>query len=175
MGEGRQLSRANFQAKEEKECAWRIVRPRTSNRMVVVKGPQYQPCLDGFSRTDTRQWCKVSLLYYSPSEWFVCAKNIRLKASKSGNLFVRVKNIRLKSSKSGNLPNENEKNFFFFFFYILHFYNCIVKMGFLPLEIRVAFPVESQLRQSRATQPMAHAGCLVFPQSTELWHGLRDL
>ena len=32
-------------------------------------------------------------------------------------------------------------------------------MGFLPWEIRVAFPGESQLRQSRATQPRAHAGC----------------
>ena len=32
-------------------------------------------------------------------------------------------------------------------------------MGFLPWEIRVAFPGESQLRQSRATQPTVHAGC----------------
>ena len=35
----------------------------------------------------------------------------------------------------------------------------IVPMGFLPWEIRVAFPVESHLRQSRATQPRLHAGC----------------
>ena len=40
------------------------------------------------------------------------------------------------------------------------FYNCVVPMGFLPWEIRVAFHEESQLRQSRATQPSAHAGCL---------------
>ena len=33
------------------------------------------------------------------------------------------------------------------------------QMGFLPREIRVAFPGESQLRQSRATQPTARAGC----------------
>ena len=33
------------------------------------------------------------------------------------------------------------------------FYNCIVPMGFIPWEIRVAFPGESQLQQSRATQP----------------------
>ena len=39
------------------------------------------------------------------------------------------------------------------------FYNCIVKRGFLPWEIRVAFPGESQLRQSRATQITMHAGC----------------
>ena len=32
-------------------------------------------------------------------------------------------------------------------------------MEFLPWEIRVAFPGESQLRQSRATQPTVHAGC----------------
>ena len=32
-------------------------------------------------------------------------------------------------------------------------------MGFLPWEIRVAFPGESQLQQSRATQPRVHAGC----------------
>ena len=40
-----------------------------------------------------------------------------------------------------------------------HFYNCIVPMGSLPWEIRVAFPGESQLEQSRATQPTVHAGC----------------
>ena len=33
-------------------------------------------------------------------------------------------------------------------------------MGLLPWEIQVAFPGESQLRQSRATQPNIHAGCL---------------
>ena len=38
-------------------------------------------------------------------------------------------------------------------------YNCIVQMEFLPREIRVAFRGESQLRQSRATQPTMHAGC----------------
>ena len=32
-------------------------------------------------------------------------------------------------------------------------------MGFLPWEIRVAFPWESQLPQSCATQPTVHAGC----------------
>ena len=31
-------------------------------------------------------------------------------------------------------------------------------MGFLPQDIRVAFPWESQLRQSRATQPTVYAG-----------------
>ena len=33
-----------------------------------------------------------------------------------------------------------------------------VPIGFLPREIWVAFPGESQLRQSRATQPTVHAG-----------------
>ena len=32
-------------------------------------------------------------------------------------------------------------------------------MGFLPWEIQVSFPGESQLLQSRATQPKVHAGC----------------
>ena len=32
-------------------------------------------------------------------------------------------------------------------------------MGFVPWEIRVAFLGESQLRQSRATEPTVHAGC----------------
>ena len=43
--------------------------------------------------------------------------------------------------------------------YTFTFYNCIVPVGFLPWEIRVAFPGESQLQQSRATQPTVHAGC----------------
>ena len=37
--------------------------------------------------------------------------------------------------------------------------SSIVKLGFLPSKIRVVFPGESQLRQSRATQPTVHAGC----------------
>ena len=43
-------------------------------------------------------------------------------------------------------------NFFFF-------NNWIFLLEFLPWEIRVAFPGESQLRQSRATQSVVHAGC----------------
>ena len=38
--------------------------------------------------------------------------------------------------------------------------NCIVPVGFLSWKIRVAFPGESQLRQSRATQPTVHVWCL---------------
>ena len=49
--------------------------------------------------------------------------------------------------------------FYFLVFLLFTFYNCIVPMGFLPLKTRVAFPGESQLRQSRATQPTVHAGC----------------
>ena len=37
--------------------------------------------------------------------------------------------------------------------------NFIVPRGFLPWENRVAFPGESQLRQSHATQPTVHAWC----------------
>ena len=39
------------------------------------------------------------------------------------------------------------------------FNNCIVPLASFPWKIRVAFPGESQLRQSRAIQPTAHAGC----------------
>ena len=48
---------------------------------------------------------------------------------------------------------------FLSFSFIYAFYNCIVPVGFLPREIRVAFPGESQLRQSRAAQPTVHSGC----------------
>ena len=41
----------------------------------------------------------------------------------------------------------------------IYFYNCVVPLGFLQRQIRVAFPGESQLRQSRATQLRVHAGC----------------
>ena len=44
--------------------------------------------------------------------------------------------------------------------FVVCFYNYIVPMRFLPWEIRVAFPGQSQLRQSRATQPTVHAGSL---------------
>ena len=54
-----------------------------------------------------------------------------------------------------------------FFFTSFTFYNCIVPMGFLPWEIRVSFPGESQLRQSRATQPTVDAGCF----SVSIIHG----
>ena len=39
------------------------------------------------------------------------------------------------------------------------FYNCIVPLGFFQRKIRVAFPGESQLRQSRATQPTVRVEC----------------
>ena len=42
-------------------------------------------------------------------------------------------------------------------------YNRIVPMEILPCETRLAFPGESQLRQSRATQPLCMLGVLVFP------------
>ena len=67
---------------------------------------------------------------------------------------------------------KRECTFFFFTFYFFFFfftvYNRIVPMGFLPWEIRVAFPGESQLRESRATQPTVHAGCF----SVFIIHGL---
>ena len=47
--------------------------------------------------------------------------------------------------------------FFSFIYFIL--YNCFVPLVFLPWEIRVAFPGESQPRQSGTTHPTVHAGC----------------
>ena len=38
-------------------------------------------------------------------------------------------------------------------------YKRIVPLGFLPWKIRIAYPRENQLRQTRATQPTVHAGC----------------
>ena len=45
------------------------------------------------------------------------------------------------------------------FLLYIFFNNRIVPMGFLSRDIRVTFPGENQLRQSRATQPTVHAGC----------------
>ena len=47
----------------------------------------------------------------------------------------------------------------FFLLLLFLFYNCIDPLKFIPWEIRVAFPGESLLRQSRATQSTMHAGC----------------
>ena len=47
----------------------------------------------------------------------------------------------------------------FFLIFFNTFYICIVPVRFLPWEIRAAFPGESQLRQSRSTQPTVHAEC----------------
>ena len=59
-----------------------------------------------------------------------------------------------------SVPQYDRSHFFSFFFFFGGgtFYNCIVPMpvGFLQW---VAFPRESQLRQSCATQPTVHAGC----------------
>ena len=56
---------------------------------------------------------------------------------------------------------------FFIFFIIIKIvfdfffvYNSIVPMGFLPWEIQVAFPGESQPQQIHTTQCMVYAGCL---------------
>ena len=62
----------------------------------------------------------------------------------------------------------------FFYFFTL-FFTIILQMGFLPWEIRVAFPRESQLPQSRATQPTVPAGCFsvsIFPANSDMDHGI---
>ena len=51
------------------------------------------------------------------------------------------------------------------------FNNCIVPMGFFPWEIEVALLRESQLRQSRTTQPTVRAGCFSVSiiHQTQTW------
>ena len=44
-------------------------------------------------------------------------------------------------------------------YYFKNLYNCIIQMGFLPWGIWVAFPRESQLGHSHATQRTVPAGC----------------
>ena len=62
--------------------------------------------------------------------------------------------------------------FFLFFFF---FNNCIVPLGFLPWEIRVAFSGESQLRRGRASQPTVHAACFSFHNPPNPDIGPQDL
>ena len=48
-------------------------------------------------------------------------------------------------------------------------------MRFLPIEIRVAFPGESQLQQSRATQPSVHFWvfqCFHNPPNSDMDYGI---
>ena len=48
-------------------------------------------------------------------------------------------------------------------------------MGFLPWEIRAAFPGECQLRQSRAPQTTVHAGCFKYfhnPPNSDIDYGI---
>ena len=47
--------------------------------------------------------------------------------------------------------------FFFVKWWVSFFFNCIIPLEFSPWEIQVTFPRESQLQQSRPTQPTVHA------------------
>ena len=55
--------------------------------------------------------------------------------------------------RRGRREEEDEEDFFSL--HIFTFYNCIVPMGFLTWEIRVAFPGESVA----LPQPTVHLGC----------------
>ena len=68
-----------------------------------------------------------------------------------------VEGIKIKS-QCWKILLENSALLLWYYFFFLTFHNYIVSMGFLPWEIRVAFPGESRLRQSRATQPTVHVG-----------------
>ena len=63
--------------------------------------------------------------------------------------------LKITHTRKQNAHDDTAHLYSFFF----SFYNCIVPVEFLLQEIRVAFLGESQLRQSRATQPTGHAGC----------------
>ena len=52
------------------------------------------------------------------------------------------------------------------------FYNCIVPMGFLPWESRVAFPRKSDLQQSHVIQPTVHAGCFYNLLNSDMDYGI---
>ena len=54
------------------------------------------------------------------------------------------------------------------------FYNCIVPMDFSHGKFGLLFPGESQLRQSRATQPTVHTGCLIIhnPLNSDMDYGI---
>ena len=72
----------------------------------------------------------------------------------------------MKEGKKENAQANPKRECTFFFYFLLLFfftvYNRIVPMGFLPWEIRVAFPGKSQLRLSCATQPTVLAECFSF-------------
>ena len=63
------------------------------------------------------------------------------------------------SGKNQLLSHIAAPSSFFLFFWQHFFLTTIVPHGFLLCEIQVAFSGESQLQQSRATQPTVHAGC----------------
>ena len=55
------------------------------------------------------------------------------------------------------------------------FNNCIVPLRFLPQEMRVTFPTESQLQQNHATRLMVHAGCFsvsIILQTLDTGYGI---
>ena len=77
-------------------------------------------------------------------------------ANSTGEVWVHIACV---SEVTGQLSEEWHWHTWHVYFDTLVMCNCIVPLGFLPWEIRVAFPGEGQLWQSRATQPTVHAGC----------------
>ena len=71
------------------------------------------------------------------------------------SVYTEQPKLRYKSGYELTLSIWNRTLYFFFFWQLY----CIVQLGFLPRGIRVAFPGESQLRQSRATKPTVHSRC----------------
>ena len=60
----------------------------------------------------------------------------------------------------------------FLFLFTFYFFQLYCPSGFLPWENRFVFHGERQLRQSRATQPTAHAGCfsVSITHQTRTWN-----
>ena len=62
----------------------------------------------------------------------------------------------------------NMFTFFFFFFLLLLFTTILSQWDFSFGKFGLLFPGESQVRQSRATQPTVHAGCFHNPPNSDV-------
>ena len=123
-------------------------------------------------KTNRLQWEETSFIGYNKlllrqsgqhlCNYFFLTEIIVLKRSKlpAKKVVGMTQLISCRISGCGCSSSEISATFFtFYLLFLKTFYNCIVPKGFLPWEIRVAFPRESQLQQSHTTQPRVLAGC----------------
>ena len=117
--------------------------------------------LDRRTETDIETVSTIQPLYRKPVCW-TDGDRRAMKQSQQCNHFIV--SLYAGPTETDGLCNSRSAPFYGMptnrvFVVVFTFYKCIVPMGFLPWEIRVAFHEESQLRQSRATQPRVDAGC----------------